>query len=123
MKSTINNYLQEENLKYVTLVDESDRAIYKLDMELEQGTCDLIVEVREENEAVFIFTNLPLKIPAPKRDKVSRFLMMVNYRLIIGNFELDYDDGEVRYKSSYAYDDTLPITKDFFMRHFFSASK
>jgi hypothetical protein len=31
---------------------------------------------------------------------VAEFITRANYGLRIGNFELDFDDGEVRYKSS-----------------------
>ena len=31
---------------------------------------------------------------------MAEFLTRANYGLIVGNFELDFDDGEVRYKTS-----------------------
>jgi hypothetical protein len=39
-------------------------------------------------------------VPAAKRPLVAEFLTRANYGLVIGNFEQDWDDGEVRYKTS-----------------------
>ena len=38
-------------------------------------------------------------MPAERRLEVSEFLTRANHGLADGNFELDFDDGEVRFKS------------------------
>ena len=35
-----------------------------------------------------------------RRHKVAEFITRVNYGMVIGNFEMDYEDGEMRYKTS-----------------------
>jgi hypothetical protein len=42
----------------------------------------------------------PIKAAEEVRPAVAEFLTRANYGLYIGNFELDYADGEIRYKSS-----------------------
>ena len=42
----------------------------------------------------------PVKVPETARSAVAEFITRVNYGLRIGNLEMDFDDGEVRYKSS-----------------------
>jgi hypothetical protein len=37
------------------------------------------------------------------------YLTRINYGLIIGNFEMDFDDGEIRYKTSIDVEDD-PLT-------------
>lgn len=39
------------------------------------------------------------KVPPKKRIEIAEFLTKVNYGLIAGNFEMDFQDGEVRYKT------------------------
>lgn len=39
-------------------------------------------------------------MPEATRAAVAEFLTRANWGLMIGNFELDYGDGEVRYKTS-----------------------
>src|SRR5262249_47600370 len=43
---------------------------------------------------------LPSNVPEEKRVEIAEFITRANYGLVIGNFEMDYNDGEVRYKTS-----------------------
>lgn len=55
----------------------------------------------DEQKQIFLFHSyLPVKAPAEKRPLLADFLTRANYGLYIGNFEMDYNDGEVRYKTS-----------------------
>lgn len=36
----------------------------------------------------------------PNKNQMAKLLAMINYGLIFGNFEIDYSDGEVRYKTA-----------------------
>ena len=56
--------------------------------------------VRVDLEEFLFYAVAPIKVPEDVRLAVSEFLTRANYGLRIGNFELDYSDGEVRYKSS-----------------------
>lgn len=55
---------------------------------------------REEYQQVVFYSVCPVNVPPERRDEVAIFLTRANYELIIGNFEMDYSDGEVRYKTS-----------------------
>lgn len=39
-------------------------------------------------------------VPEERRNQVARFITLANWDLSIGNFEMNYDDGGVRFKSS-----------------------
>ncbi len=55
----------------------------------------------EEDKHFFLFHSyMPVKAPEDKRPILADFLTRANYGLYIGNFELDYNDGEIRYKTS-----------------------
>lgn len=70
----------------------------KLSGENGQWTC---LALAKEDEDLFIFYSIyPLTVPLEKRTTVAEFLTRVNYGMLIGNFELDFEDGEVRYKTS-----------------------
>ena len=43
---------------------------------------------------------LPDKVPEERRAAVGELLARINYGLIVGNFEIDLTDGEVRFKAS-----------------------
>jgi hypothetical protein len=42
----------------------------------------------------------PVQVEEALRPAVAEFVARANYGLWIGNFEMDWSDGEVRYKSS-----------------------
>lgn len=58
------------------------------------------VTVDETNKTVVFYSVCPILTPEPRRAVVAEFLTRVNYGLLIGNFEINYIDGEVRYKTS-----------------------
>lgn len=56
--------------------------------------------IRVDLEEFLFYAVAPVRVPEEVRQSVSEYLTRANYGLRIGNFELDYSDGEVRYKSS-----------------------
>lgn len=57
-------------------------------------------QAREEQEQ-FVFYSVPsIKVPEERRTEMSAFITRANYGMVIGNFEMDFSDGEVRYKTS-----------------------
>jgi hypothetical protein len=57
-------------------------------------------QAREEQQQFVFYSLCPINTPAERRAAMEEFLTRANYGLIIGNFEMDFEDGEVRYKSS-----------------------
>ena len=51
--------------------------------------------------------------------RVAEFLTRANYNLQIGNFELDLNDGDLRYKSPFIYDEFLEASEETFLKHLF----
>jgi hypothetical protein len=77
-----------------------DQPILRLGFQGESGQWTCYAQAREE-QAQFLFYSLcPVKAPEDKRMAVAEFLTRANYGMFIGNFELDYSDGEIRYRTS-----------------------
>jgi hypothetical protein len=54
-----------------------------------------------DEPAVFAFYSVcPVNAPDDRRPAVAEFLTRANYGMLIGNFELDWMDGEIRFKTS-----------------------
>ncbi|MBN1660896.1 MAG: YbjN domain-containing protein [Anaerolineae bacterium] len=49
----------------------------------------------------------PVAAPEPLHAAVAEFVTRANYGLRIGNFEMDYRDGELRYKSTLDFEDNV----------------
>lgn len=54
-----------------------------------------------EAQAQFVFYSVyPALVPPADRRAMAELLTRANYGLVLGNFELDFADGEVRFKTS-----------------------
>ena len=65
----------------------------------DSGQWQCYLQVRETQEQFFFFSMGAMYIPEAKRATVAEYLTRANYGLVIGNFEMDYNDGEVRFKT------------------------
>ena len=63
------------------------------------GRWSFYAQAVEEKDLVLLYSICPQRVPEARRLEVSRFLTRANYGLADGNFELDFEDGEVRYKT------------------------
>jgi len=59
--------------------------------------CYIIVD--EEQESLLCNTHIKQKVPFGKRLEVCNFINRINYELAIGNFEMDMEDGELRFRT------------------------
>lgn len=57
-------------------------------------------KAKEEQQQFVFYSFCPIAAPDDKRPAIAEFLTRANYGMTIGNFELDYTDGEIRYKTS-----------------------
>lgn len=57
-------------------------------------------QAREDQQQFVFYSVCPINVPDNRRHAVAEFITRANYGMIIGNFEMDFNDGEVRYKTS-----------------------
>jgi hypothetical protein len=63
-----------------------------------QWTC--YARVRTEQQQFVFYSISPVNAPEDKRLAIAEFLTRANSGMIIGNFELDFANGEISYKTS-----------------------
>jgi hypothetical protein len=63
------------------------------------GRWPFYAHVIEEKDLVLLYSICPMRAPEGRRHEISQFLTRANYGLAVGNFELDFEDGEIRYKT------------------------
>ena len=59
-------------------------------------SCRYVIIIRESS--ITTLAICPLNCQKEYRDEMAKFLTMANYNLRDGNFEMDFSDGEIRYK-------------------------
>jgi hypothetical protein len=64
------------------------------------GKWNCYARAREEQEQFIFYSICPVNAPEEKRISVAEFITRANSGMMIGNFELDFNDGEISYKTS-----------------------
>lgn len=64
------------------------------------GNFTCFAQAREDQYRFLFYSVCAVNTPEPRRAAMAEFITRANYGLIIGNFELDLSDGEVRFKTS-----------------------
>jgi len=95
--TAIVNFFTEDNWHYAHLEKQS---ALRLAFKGKNDQYDCYAQALESQQQFIFYCLCPIKIPKSKRRAVGEFLSRVNYGMIIGNFELNFDDGEIRYKTS-----------------------
>ena len=66
----------------------------------DNGNWTCMAVVIEEHDQLLFYSICPVTAPVEARATVGEYLHRANYGLHIGNLELDYNDGEIRFKTS-----------------------
>ena len=70
------------------------------------NACRVITRVYDKRFSTYCI--FPVRVPEKARAKAGEYLHRANYGLNIGNFEFDYNDGEVRYKANIQCGEAIP---------------
>ncbi|TYQ25039.1 hypothetical protein PseudUWO311_17090 [Pseudanabaena sp. UWO311] len=74
--------------------------VLRIDYEGEHGRWFCYARVNEEANQFIFLSTLSEKVSENKRISIAEYITRANFGLNIGNFEMDFDDGEIRYKTS-----------------------
>lgn len=89
-------------------IQRQDERTYSFGFRGQNNRYDFRARIGERNNTLSIYAVLPMQAPNNKLHETAEFLHRANYGLIIGNFELDFRDGEIRYKVSIDMEDNVP---------------
>ncbi|HRE88273.1 MAG TPA: YbjN domain-containing protein [Myxococcota bacterium] len=78
----------------------------------ENAILDCWIVCYEETERLCMLAIYPLAVPDNKRAAVAEYLTRANFGILVGNFEFDMRDGEVRFKTATDVEDT-PLSHKF----------
>lgn len=80
--------------------------VYRLHCTGKHGSFACYAQVRVDLEQLLFYAVCPVRIPEEARLRVAEFITRANYGMRIGNFELDFGDGELRFKTSLDFEGT-----------------
>ena len=62
--------------------------------------CGYLFRVQEHNNLLAVYGILPFLIPESHQSAAMLLITQINYDMLIGNLEMDINDGEIRYKNA-----------------------
>ncbi len=64
----------------------------------------------EQDRQIAFYGVLPFTIEEDRRAAAAELITRINFGVVIGNFEMDFDDGEVRFKTSLDFEGEEPLS-------------
>lgn len=95
--SRLIDFMEEEEWKYEILEGEN---VLRFHFKGTSGRLLCYADVDEEKDWLIFYSYLPVNAPPEKLNEMAEFIARANRGMRIGNFELDFEDGEIRYKTS-----------------------
>ena len=90
-------FFEEDEWPYQQL---EGRTVLRTGFAGQNGQWRCYAQALEERYQFVFYSVLPMRTPEEKRSAMAEFLTRANYGMLIGNFEMDFSDGEIRYKTS-----------------------
>lgn len=97
---TIKDFLKGRGWQ-ITQVE--DKNIILFGIQGKNGNFQCVVDLIEADHRLIFFSVYGANTPPEKRQKMLQLLNAFNYKLFFGNFEMDPDDGGVRFRMSISY--------------------
>jgi hypothetical protein len=93
----ITQFFQEDEWPFTPL---EGKPILRTAFSGKNGNWNCFAQAREDQYRFVFYSICAANTPENRRQAMADFLTRANYGMIIGNFEMDFTDGEVRYKTS-----------------------
>jgi hypothetical protein len=90
-------HLDNRNIGYWS--SNEDRSIYA-DFRGEVGTYRVFARVDPDDSLFQVFGYSPVRVPPGSRPAIAETVARANCGLKVGKFEMDYDDGDLRFQAS-----------------------
>ncbi|MDJ0775292.1 MAG: YbjN domain-containing protein, partial [Mastigocoleus sp. MO_167.B18] len=95
--TSVINFFVQDDWNYTEV--EEGRA-FKVAVDLDNSNYNCYVIINEEKRNFKFYSISPVKVPENKYTEMAEFFTRANYGMNLGNFEMDFRDGEIRYKTS-----------------------
>ena len=102
--STLIKMLDNEGLKYET---DQEKMMIKFNIRGENLPMDFVFRFLPERSIVTLFSFIPFNVSEDKRQVVAIALAYANYGLIDGCFDMDFSDGEIKFRLASCYSESL----------------
>ena len=99
MWSTMIDFFEEIGWESYPMVDHDPMMIEAHYEQADVGAWTCYAVARKTQEQCLFYSECPIQVPSDRWLAVAEFLTRVNYGIPIGNFEMNLDNGEIRFKT------------------------
>lgn len=101
----ITRHLDAKGYRYEFDADkELIRMGFSIDCKL--SSCDVLIDLRDDK--YIVYSKIDMNADEQSRPEMAKLLAYINYGIIYGGFEMDFSDGEIRYRNPVNCNDFLP---------------
>lgn len=94
---TMTSFFEEDGWRFSKLADKD---VLRMGFSGKNISLRCFAEADEADQLFLFYSIFEFHAPEEKRQDIAAFITRANYGLKIGNFEMDFYDGEIRYKTS-----------------------
>lgn len=103
MLKEVKSYLKEQEWEFSK---NEDSNVFMFGLGGENGNFQCVIDI--EDKYITVYTFVGSNCPKKKRKGMFQLLNFINYQVFLGNFEMDQEDGEIRYRTSAYFDQFKP---------------
>ncbi len=117
MLKKFKNYLKKLGLDFYSPKEDKNIILFELKDMDKNATKELkcLLSVEENDKRVIFYSLLSFNVPKERMLTFAEFIIRLNSIIFFGNFEMDFEDGQIRFKTSLIYED-CKLTNDV-MKH------
>lgn len=97
LRELLRQFLKREDFKFQQLPNTD---IFMMNFGGDTTTYQALFHIMEDRGLILFYVFGPTKVPLKRLHAAAEFVARANFGLQVGNLELDFRDGEVRYKST-----------------------
>lgn len=98
-----NNYFKSNEF----IVEKINKNTLKTIVKGQEYKWDALIYNNDKQGSLMVYSMFPELIPENDRTEIARMLVKINYQLGVGAFEMDTDDGELRFRTAILYKNDL----------------
>ncbi len=101
----IENFLQQDDWKYEA---HTEHGVISCGVSLKSKAKSAKIWFNVKNDGFSILSVLPFSADDDTKAAAAEFITRANYGMVHGNFEMDFNDGEIRFKTAHFAGETVP---------------
>lgn len=94
----IKQFLDESNLEYFTKLTPNGYSLFSPGIRIENSLKFVSQVIEISKMHITISAYCPMCVSPSRIDEVAKFLALANYDLLLGNFELNTERGDIHYR-------------------------